>query len=316
MRPVHAHAPSQPCAEPTPGHPRRRDTATRARERRNLLVSLAIAAAVMVAEIVGGLLTNSLALLSDAGHMATDASAVLLALIALSFAVRPKDKQRTYGFHRLEIIAALLNCFILIALAGFLFYQAYLRFLDPPAVDALPMLGWALVGLVANAVAIYFLAQSRESLNARAAWLHVLYDGVSSLFVVGGGIAMYATGWFLLDPILSCVLAVLITVSSVRLGREAMHILLESVPREIDLDRVAAVIAEVPGVQAVHDLHIWAITSDMSALSAHLVVVREMLGRSDEILEVVNRRIRENFPIRHSTLQIESDAYRHVEDIC
>lgn len=296
--------------------PARRDAESRSREKRNLLISLSIAAVVMVAEVVGGLLTNSLALLSDAGHMLTDASAVLLSLIALSLATRPKDERRTYGFHRLEILAALFNAVILVVLAGFIFYHAYERFLAPPVVDALPMLGWATLGLLANVVAVYFLAQSRESLNARAAFLHVLFDGISSIFVVGGGIAMYLTGWFLLDPILSCVLALLITVSAIRLGREAMHILLEGVPREIDLEAVRRTIAKVPGICEVHDLHIWCITSGLTALSAHLVVTQETLLKSDQILAAVNHEIRAHFDIGHSTLQIESGDCTHPDGVC
>jgi cobalt-zinc-cadmium efflux system protein len=299
-----------------PSRPSHRDAASRSREKRNLLVSLVIAVVVMIAEVVGGLLTNSLALLSDAGHMLTDASAVLLSLIAHALATRPKDERRTYGFHRLEILAALLNAGILVVLAGFIFYHAYERFLEPPVVDALPMLGWAILGLVANGVAVFFLAQSRESLNARAAFLHVLFDGLSSVFVVGGGIAMYFTGWFLLDPILSCVLALLIAVSAVRLGREAMHILLEGVPREIDLEAVRRAIASVPGVCGVHDLHIWSITSGLTALSAHLMVTPENLHQSDEILAAVNQEIRARFDIGHSTLQIESGACTNPDGVC
>jgi cobalt-zinc-cadmium efflux system protein len=293
-----------------------RNAASRAREKRNLVISLCIAIGVMIAEVVGGFLTNSLALLSDAGHMLTDASAVLLSLLALSFATLPRDCKRTFGFHRLEILAALANGILLVGLAVAIFYGAAERFREPPVVDALPMLGWALVGLLANGVAITILAQSRESLNARSALLHVLFDGISSVFVVGGGIAMHFTGWYLLDPILSCVLATLILVSSVRLAREASHILLEAVPREIDLEEVRRVIAEVPGVCAVHDLHIWAITSGMSALSAHIVVRPENLGRNDDILAAVNRRIRDHFPIEHSTLQVESDSFEHVDEVC
>jgi cobalt-zinc-cadmium efflux system protein len=293
-----------------------RDPASRAREKRALYMSLGLAFAIMILEVVGGLLTNSLALLSDAGHMLTDASAMLLSILACSFATRPKDKHRTYGFHRLEILAALANGLILVGLAVTIFYQAYERFLDPPVVDALPMIGWAAVGLVANCVAIYFLAKSRESLNTHSAFLHVLFDTISSVFVIGGGVAMYFTGWFLLDPILSCVLGLLIIYSSVRLGWEATHILLEGVPKGIDVEKVRHAMEEVPGVCAVHDLHIWSITSGMSALSAHVVVRRDALGDTDSILAAVNRHLRLHFPIEHSTLQIESEHYEHVESIC
>jgi cobalt-zinc-cadmium efflux system protein len=308
---AHAHAEEQ-------GHPPLliRDEATRLRERRNLLVSLAIAVAVMGAEVVGGLLTNSLALLSDAGHMLTDASALVLSLVALSLARRLKDKRRTFGFHRLEILAALFNGLLLVALAASIYYHAYQRLLAPPQVKALPMIGWAVAGLVANAVAIYFLSQSRESLNARSAMLHVIFDGISSVFVIGGGVAMHFTGWFLLDPILSLALATLILLSSFRLAREATHVLLESVPREIDIEDVRRAIAEVPGVRAVHDLHVWAITSGMWALSAHIVVPEEVLPRSDGLLCAVKMGLRDRFAIEHSTLQIESEAYEHQENVC
>lgn len=293
-----------------------RDAASRAREKRNLFISLGIAAAIMVAEVVGGLLTNSLALLSDAGHMLTDASAVGLSLVALSLALRPRDHRRTYGYHRLEILAALFNGLFLVGLSVTILYHAYERFSAPPKVDALPMLGWASLGLVANVVAVYFLSQSRESLNTRAAFLHVLFDTISSVFVVAGGVVMYYTEWYLLDPILSCLLATLILVSSIRLGREAMHVLLEGVPTELDLQQVQGVIEQVDGVKAVHDLHVWSITSGMRVLSAHVVVTEDRLGRNDEILRAVKRRLCDDFGIDHTTIQIESESYEHVHPVC
>ena len=294
----------------------RRDAVSRAREKRSLLWSLGISVVMMVGEVVGGLLTNSLALLTDAGHMFTDSSSVLLSFVALSLATRPIDRQRTYGFYRLEILAAFLNALLLVGLALTVFWHAYGRFREPPVVDALPMLGWAAAGLLANLVSVWLLSRSRDSLNSRSAFLHVLFDTISSVFVVAGGIVMYYTGWFWLDPLLSCLLGVLILVAGVRLLWEAGHILIEGVPREIDIEDVRRSIGETPGVCAVRDLHVWSITSGLCALSAHLVVDADSLGRNDAILCAVNERLRLRFRIEHTTLQIQSDGYEHVGGTC
>jgi len=217
---------------------------------------------VMLAEITGGILSNSLALLGDAGHMLVDALALGLSLIALHLATRPATTKRTYGLHRAEIIATLANGVSLILIAAYIFYEAYQRFNNPPVVKTPIMLAVAVVGLVANLLTIRLLHGSRHSnLNVRAAFFHVLGDTLSSVGVVIGGIIIAITGWRIIDPIIAIMIGIIILSGAVNLVRESVEILLEVTPKHISVDRVTETIMSVPGVSEIHDLHIWTITS-------------------------------------------------------
>lgn len=286
------------------------------RSLRRLGASLALTATVMLAEAVGGWLSGSLALLSDAAHMLTDAGALGLALVAAVLAGRPADDKRTFGYRRAEVLGAALNVAALFALAAWIGWEAVERLREPhAAIDLRVMAGVAALGLAANVAILWFL-HAEHSLNARSAFLHVLSDTISSVAILAGAGAMAlvpALRW--IDPVLSLAIAALIVWGAWRLVLEIAEILMESVPRHLDVGEVVREMESAPGVLAVHDLHIWSISSGMCALSAHLVVDGLAIGRNDEILTDVKARLRRSFGIDHTTLQIESAAYAHVDDV-
>jgi cobalt-zinc-cadmium efflux system protein len=275
---------------------------------RRLSIALIIIAAIMVAELVGGLLSNSLALLGDAGHMLVDALALGISLLAIRIARRPATATRTFGYHRVEIMAALANGVILGLVAAYIFYEAYQRFLDPPEVRTTLMLVVAGVGLVANLCAMWLLgAVRKDNLNMKAAFWHVFGDTISSLGVIIGGVVIAVTGWGMVDPIIAVLIGCIILWGAVRLVRESADILLEAVPKHIQLDEVARMIMGIPGVEDVHDMHVWTITSGIHALSAHLLIEDQTVARSAEIAREVNRDLSQRFNITHTTLQLECE---------
>jgi cobalt-zinc-cadmium efflux system protein len=284
---------------------------------RRLAWSLGVTAAVMVAEAVGGVMSGSLSLLSDAGHMLTDAGALGLALVAAYLATRPADDKRTFGFRRAEVLAAQINVGALVILSGWIGWEAVERLGGGGShrIDLKLMGIIAGIGLVANLAILKFL-QHEHGLNARSAFLHVLADTVSSLAILlgAGAMALRPDLWWL-DPVLSMVIAALILLGAGRLVLEITDILMESVPRHIDVGAVTRQMECCNGVVAVHDLHIWTISSGLYALSAHVVVHADAVGRNDEILTAVKGGLRRTFGIDHTTIQIESAEYAHVDDV-
>lgn len=273
---------------------------------RRLVIALVIVSVMLVAEVIGGILSNSLALLSDAGHMLVDALALGMSLVAMRIARRPPTSTRTFGYHRVEIMAALTNGVVLFVTAGAIFYQAYQRFSDPPPVEVGLMVGVAIIGLIANLVGIKLLrTASRGSLNIRAALWHIIGDTISSVGVIAAGAIIYFTGWLVVDSIIAMVIGGIILWGAVRLVRDSSDILLEAVPRHIEIERVIETIKKVPGVENVHDIHVWTITSGIYALSAHLLIQDQMVSRSAEIVRMVNDNVATAFNIGHTTLQIE-----------
>jgi len=269
---------------------------------------MTITAAMMVAEIVAGLLTNSLALLSDAGHMLTHLLALGVSYLAIWLANREADPSRTYGWYRVEILAALFNAVTLAAFSVGIGVEAMTRFGAPPPVDTGPMIWVAIAGLVVNLVTAFILhGASRHDLNVRSAFLHLLGDTASSVVVVGGGALMYYTGWFVVDPILSVLVALVIALWSVGLLRESVHVLMEAAPRHLGVEDVEAAIREcAPEVHAVTDLHIWEITSQMYALSAHLELSDAAeLGQGPSLVARVGCMLDERYRIGHATLQLD-----------
>jgi cobalt-zinc-cadmium efflux system protein len=289
-------------------------TASRGRqrraERRGLLRALALTVAILAAEIVGGLLSNSLALLADAGHMLTDVLALVLAYIALRLATRPATANKTYGWYRIEILTALINGVTLVVIALIIFWEAWERFREPPEVATGTMLAIATIGLVANAIGIHFLSGFGHSLNLRGAYLHMFGDLLSSVGVIIGGILMWSTGNYVVDPVLSALIGVVIIVSAYRLLRESVDILLESTPVGLDLAALEGALATVDGVEGVHDLHVWSLTSGVNALSCHVEVKTEALPRVDALLDRLRSLLQERFEISHTTIQIESESYK------
>jgi cobalt-zinc-cadmium efflux system protein len=274
---------------------------------RALGLALGLTAAYTVVEVVGGFLTDSLAVLADAVHMLSDNVAIALALFAVWLARRPATPERTYGFKRAEVLAALANGVALVALSIWIFYEAVQRFRDPPDVLAGWMLAIALVGLAVNVGAGAILHRARrESINVEAAFRHVFADLLGSLGVAIAAVVILATGWLQADPVVSVLIGVLVLASSWTILRDATSILLEAAPRGIDTRAVGERLAAAPGVEEVHDLHIWTITSGFPALSAHVLVGRseDCHARRRELEHLLARE----FGIEHTTLQVEHSS--------
>ena len=275
---------------------------------RPLIIALIIVLSIMVAEVIGGLLSGSLALLSDAGHMLVDALALGLSMFALTIARRPSTPTRTYGYHRVEIMAALANGTTLVLISIYIFYEAYQRFLEPTPVQAPLMLAVAAIGLLANLAGILLLRKaSRHNLNIKAAFWHIVGDTISSVGVIIGGVIIVFTGWYIVDPIIAVIIGFIILWGAARLVIESADILLEAVPRHIEVEKVIETIKNTTGVDEVHDIHIWTITSGIHALSAHLIIADQMVSQSTEIVEKVTHDLSENFSITHTTLQLECE---------
>jgi cobalt-zinc-cadmium efflux system protein len=286
----------------------------RRKDRSRLLFALALTGTIAVAEAVGGYLTNSLALMADAGHMLTDISALGLSLLALWFAGKPADVKKTYGYYRMEILSALLNGVLLVGITVVILMEAWERFRAPAEVRLGPMAIVALIGLAANLGALAFLHRS-HSMNVRGAFLHVLGDALSSVGVLVGAGVMWLTGWYVVDPIISVLISVVIVVGALKLVRDAVDVLLEAVPAHVDMSVVKDLLLKVQGVRDVHDLHVWTIASGMYALSAHLVVRDPMVCNNDEILSAVKHELFDRFGIDHTTIQIESETYAHLGEV-
>ncbi|HEV8630671.1 MAG TPA: cation diffusion facilitator family transporter [Thermoanaerobaculia bacterium] len=314
----HRHPPA-PGAEPAHEHGRgglhfHPHSAAGARSdrrgsRRRLAVTLALVVGYMGAEIVGGWLTNSLALLADAGHMLSDAAALALSLFALWIGDRrPPSALRTYGYYRAEILAALANGAALVAIATLVAADAVARLRAPPAVHAGGMLAVAAGGLVVNAVSLALLHGSRdESLNLRGAWLHVWTDALGSVQVMVAAALVWWLGWRWADPVASLLIALLVVWSAWGLLREAVAVLMEAAPGHIDVEAVRAAILDVGAVAAVHDLHVWSIASGFECLSAHVVAEGE--GQRDELLDELRAMLFARFGIDHITIQLEPPGF-------
>ncbi len=275
-------------------------------DRRPLGIALAITTAFLITEAIGGFLTGSLALLADAGHMATDVAALALALFAGWLARRPATPERSFGYHRAEVLAALLNAATLVAISIYIFWEAFQRIGDPPEVDSTPMLAVACAGLVANAVSAWILSRGgghQHDLNTRGAFLHVVGDMLGSVGAIVAALVMLATGWYLADPLLSAGIGLLILWSSWRLLRESVDVLLEATPVHVDPAEVRRAMTSVNGVRGVHDLHVWTVTSGFVAMSSHV----EVSGRRpwQAVLSDLSELLHERFGIAHVTLQPE-----------
>jgi cobalt-zinc-cadmium efflux system protein len=273
-------------------------------QRRTLSLALALTASYTVVEVMGGVLTGSLALLADAVHMLSDNVALALALVAVWLAARPPTPERTFGYKRAEVLAALANGVVLVALAIWIFYEAFRRFSEPPDVLAGWMLVLAVVGMLVNVAAGLLLARRRHgSLNVEAAFRHVLADLLGSIGVAAAAVVILATGWERADPLVSVLIGLLVLASSWTILRDTTGILLEAAPRGIDTEALGRRLAEADGVVEVHDLHIWTITSGFPALSAHVLI-----GRGEDC-HALRRELQEllarEFGIEHATLQVD-----------
>ena len=288
--------------------------------RGRLRVALAITLTVMVVEIVGGVLADSLALIADAAHMATDALGLGMALLAVHFASRPASDRRTFGYARAEILAALANCLLLLGVGGYVLYEAVERFVTPADTAGGLTVVFGAIGLVANMISLTLLMRGqKESLNVRGAFLEVAADALGSLAVIVSALVILATGWQPADPVASLAIGLMIVPRTWRLLRETLDVLLEAAPKGVDIAEVRAHILALDGVEDVHDLHAWTITSGMPVLSAHVVVSGEALSAigHEKMLHELQGCLGDHFDVEHCTFQLEPGGHaEHEARLC
>lgn len=300
------HAPTNVGSHEHSGHTHRHGRASASRKR--LVLVTLLTAAYMIAEAVGGWWTGSLALFADAGHMLADVAALTLALMAVWFGARPATPGKTFGYHRLEILAAFINGIVLVLIALFIFYEAYWRWFSPTPVRSVPMTIVAAGGLAINLVCARLLhADRHDDLNVRGAWLHIISDALGSVGAIIAGLIITFFGWYAADPLISAVISLLIVWSSWHLIREATNVLLEGTPAHINLAAVEDAILETEGVADVHDLHVWTITSGREALSAHVIHAHAI--SQPGLLKELRTKLHDRFGVDHLTLQMETPDF-------
>jgi len=262
---------------------------------------------ILAAEVVGGVFANSLALLSDAGHLFTDLIALVLTVFAVSQVQRPSNRRMTFGYHRVGILVALFNAVALVGITGAIFWGAAQRFRDPPEVEGGLTLAVAIVGLVVNGVVMGLLwRRQRANLTVHSAFLHVIGDALGSLAVIVSGAIILATGWFWSDPAISVFIGLIIAFGAWRIFREGLSVLMEAAPAGVNVEELAAALARVPGVRDIHDLHVWSIAPGIRALSCHVRMDDRPISEGDHILGHVNALLADRFAITHSTIQMEA----------
>ncbi len=283
-------------------------------ERKRLLISIILTFLMMIVEIIGGIFSGSLALLSDAGHMFTHSFALAVSYLAIVFASRPASKEQSFGFYRAEIIAALLNGLTLILIGGFIIWEAYKRILSPKPINEIEMLITAIAGLVINILTAAILWKaSKESLNVKSAFMHMLGDAGSSVGVVIGAVIIHFTGYYLVDPIFSIIIAVVILIWAFSLIKDSFRILMEFTPRDINIELLKEeMILQNEKIKDVHDLHVWEITSGMYCLTAHLIIDDVFISNTEEILKDISDFLKEKYNIIHPIIQFESGTgFKH-----
>jgi cobalt-zinc-cadmium efflux system protein len=281
----------------------------RAGHEKKLLGALLLTAGFMIAEIVGAMVTGSLALLSDAAHMFTDSAALAISLIAFQIAKKPADRLRTFGYARFEILASAFNAILLFFVALYILYEAYQRLVEPTPIQSTGMLIIAVLGLVVNLISMRILASaSSDSLNMKGAYLEVLSDMLGSIGVIIAAILIRFTGWTWIDSSVAAGIGLWVLPRTWTLLRESMNVLLEGVPSGIDLEKIEHTILAVEGVKAVHDLHVWSVTSAKNIMSVH-VVIQSSAANGQEILNLVTESVIHNFEIGHCTIQLENDGF-------
>ncbi|MDP2682132.1 MAG: cation diffusion facilitator family transporter [Deltaproteobacteria bacterium] len=283
-------------------------------------LAIFLTAFIFFAEFIGGFLFNSLALLSDSAHVFMDVSSLGLSWLALYICAMPATETRTYGWHRSEVFAAFINGVTLLFVSLVIFYEAYQRLVSPPEVRAIGTMVVAFIGLAVNIiVASWLKGHKHEDLNIRSAYLHVVWDAVASVGVILSGIIIYWTNWFAADPLISIGIGIIIIPGAVKIIKESAHILLEGVPREVNIKSIVEDIKAIDGVQGIHTLHIWSICSNIHAMSAHIDMEEKASNRRGEILELINQKLAKDHHIFYTTLQAEcngcmtSQLFRTIE---
>lgn len=286
------------------------------RHRSRMIVVLVLTTTVLIAEVIGGWITGSLALLADAGHMFTDVAGITLAILAVTFAARPATPTRTFGYYRLEILAAVINAVLLFGVAAFILIEAWRRWTEPPQIEGGLMLAFASVGLAANLIGLFLLRSgSQESLNVKGAYLEVLGDTLGSAAVIVAAIAIAVTGWQRADIVASVLVALMILPRTWLLLREAVDVLLQAVPKGTNLSEIRQHILDTPGVLDAHDLHVWTLTSGMPVLSVHVVVDDQVLADNTggQVLDALDDCLAHHFDVEHCTFQLEPAGHSDHE---
>jgi cobalt-zinc-cadmium efflux system protein len=287
--------------------------------RKRLTLAIFFTSLVLVAEAVGGILANSLALLSDAAHMFGDVFALCLSWFALKIACSPSTHTKTYGLHRMEIFAAFLNGVLLVIMAGWIFYEAIERFQNPSTVDSQTVIVIAIIGLITNLTVLFVLKEHgmhSHDLNMKGAFFHVLGDTIASVGVIIGAVIMMATGWYVIDALLSAAIAVLLIWGPKSILSDSVHILLEGVPKGISIVEVKKELTAIPAIREIHELHIWSICSNIYALSAHALVNDQKVNQVEAVLTEIQELLKNKFNITHSTVQFESRPCQDGEVLC
>ncbi|SOC21795.1 cobalt-zinc-cadmium efflux system protein [Ureibacillus xyleni] len=286
--------------------------------KKTLLIAFIIITGYMIVEAIGGIITNSLALLSDAGHMLSDSISLLIALIAFALGEKVANNKKTFGYKRFEVLAAALNGVTLILIALFIFYEAIQRFMYPPQVVSNGMLMIAVVGLIINILVAWIMMRggdTKENLNLRAAFLHVISDMLGSVAAIVAALLIMFFNWGWADPVASVIVAILVLISGLRVTNSAIHILMEGTPSNVDLSEIIKVIENVQGIKSIHDLHVWTITSGQNALSCHAVVDGTLsIKDSEKVLLLIEHEL-EHKGIGHMTIQMESEENPHNDSI-
>ena len=288
------------------------------RNKKTLLISFLIIRVYMVVEAIGGFLTNSLALIADAGHMLSDSISLGIGFLAFTIGEKAADQAKTYGYKRFEILAAVFNGVTLVLISLYIFYEAYHRFSDPPEVATTGMLIIAIIGLLVNILVAWILTRggdTKDNLNLRAAFLHVLSDLLGSVGAITAALLIIFFGWAWADPLASVVVAILVLISGWRVTKEAIHVLMEGTPTDVSIDRITDTIEKIPGVNNIHDLHVWSITSGKNALSGHVVIENGLSFEESQLIlrEIEAAMIKQQ--ITHITIQLESQDHPHIESI-
>jgi cobalt-zinc-cadmium efflux system protein len=287
---------------------------SRSAEKR-LWIALIISSIIAIIEFTGGFLGHSLALVSDSGHVLADVLAVAVGILTLRLGRKPHTARRTFGYHRAEIFAALINGSVLIGAAFLIIFEAYLRLRQPPIVQGPLVLAIASVGLIGNLTSVGLLSRSRRTnLNVKGVFLHTVGDVLSSLAVIISSLIVIFSGYLVVDPLAAAVIGVLIMRSAYTLVRDSTNILLEATPRQMQLEIVAKTIRSVEGVKGVHDLHVWTITSGLYALSGHITVGTDSISQGSTMVEAIEAKLKESFGIEHVTLQIEKETLENIQE--
>lgn len=271
-----------------------------------LRLGVSFSLAILVAEVIGGILTNSVALLADAGHVLTDVIALALSWYGVAQAQRPATRRMTFGYHRIGVLIAVLNASTIIAVAAFILYEAVRRMGAPPEVRSVPMMIVAAAGLAVNLFVAFWLREERaENLNVRSAFLHAAGDALASVGVIAGGAIIAITGQNIVDPIIGAVIGFIIVGTAWGILKDGLRVLLEAVPSHVKVDELVKALSGLPGVQNVHDVHVWSITPEIHAMSGHVLIADQAVSDAMQIREDIEKLVRERFRIKHSTLQLE-----------